>query len=236
MIAHAAAIVDGTRLTHVASNPPLTLRQVYDEDGVGLCLVGSAAGPLAGDELCLDLDVRAGARTTLTAAGATIAQGGASAMRVRASVGAGASLRADPGPLVVCAAASVHVELTIDLDPTASLEWRELLVLGRSGEPPGAATLDWNVTRGRTPLLHQRVDLADAALRNWDGMLHGRRVLATTLRVGPEIDARTLVRSATSVTQRLTEHAELSTELSDDTAHGRMSSARHAAEPLRPCR
>ncbi len=222
VIGHASAIVQPGRLRHIASNPPLTLRQVYDEDGVGLCLVGSAAGPLAGDELYLDLDVEAGARTTLTAAGATIAQGGASSTRVRASVGAGASLRADPGPLVVCAGASVHVELTIDLDPTGCAEWRELLVLGRSGEPPGAATLDWNVTRGGTPLLRQRVDLADAALRDWDGMLHGRRVLATTLRVGPAIDARTVVRSATSVTQRLAEHAELSTELSEATALGRM--------------
>jgi urease accessory protein len=37
--------------------------------------------------------------------------------------------------------------------------------------------------------------------------------LATILRVGPDVDARTVVHSATDATQRLAEHAELHTTL-----------------------
>ena len=219
MIAHASAIVEaGARLTHVASTPPLTLRQVYAEDGVGLCLVGSAAGPLGGDELCLDLDVQAGARATLTAAGATIAQGGASVLRVRVALGPGAHLRADPGPLIVAAGACVHVDVAIALDATATVEWRELLVLGRSGEPPGTALLDWHVTRAARPLLRQTIDLTDPVLAGWAGMLGGGRALATTFRAGPAITAATVVHAPTSVTQRVDEHAELSTEFACDAA------------------
>jgi urease accessory protein len=180
--------------------------------------VGSAAGPLAGDELNLELQVRAGARATLVAAAATLAQGGTSALRTRVSVGPGASLRADPGPLVVAAGACMHVALSIALDPTASIEWRELLVLGRSGEAPGAATIDWDITCGGRPLLRQTVDVTDARLNRWPGMLHDKRVLATTFRAGPALDARTAVRSPLSVTQRVSGHAELSTEISDDTS------------------
>jgi urease accessory protein len=212
--AHASAVVDrGGVLRRVESAPPLTLRQVYCEDGLGLCLVGTAAGPLAGDELCLGLEIQAD--TTLSAAGATIAQGGASTLRTSVDVGSDARLSADPGPLVVCAGAHVDIDVHIRLAATATIEWRELLVLGRANEPPGTAVLTWNVTRGGTPLLRQTTNLADPALAQWPGMLHGKRMLATTLRVGPELEARTVVHSPTSVTQRLAEHAELTTELTD---------------------
>lgn len=214
MHAHARAVVDvGGVLRRVESQPPLTLRQVYCEDGLGLCIVGTAAGPLAGDELCLALDIQAD--TTLSAAGATIAQGGTSTLHTSVDVGAGARLRADPGPLVVCAGARIEVRLDIRLAATAAIEWRELLALGRANEPPGAAVLTWNVTRDAAPLLRQTTDLADPALAQWAGMLRGRRVLATTLRAGPDLDARTVVHSPTFVTQRLADHAELTTELMD---------------------
>jgi urease accessory protein len=212
--AHASAVVDrGGVLRRVVSAPPVTLRQVYCEDGLGLCLVGTAAGPLAGDELCLTLDVEGD--TTLVAAGATIAQGGASTLRTSVVVGAGARLRADPGLLVVCAGAHVDIDVHITLDATATIEWRELLVLGRANEPPGTARLTWNVTRDGTPLLRQTTNLADPALTRWPGMLRGKRTLATTLRAGPGVDARTVVHSPTFVTHRLAEHAELTTELTD---------------------
>jgi urease accessory protein len=212
--ARASAIVErGGVLRHVASAPPLTLRRVFCEDGVGLCLVGTAAGPLAGDELCLDLNIDGDA--TLVAAGATIAQGGASTLRTSVEVGASAGLRADPGPLVVCAGAHVDVDLHITLAATATIEWREMLVLGRANEPPGTATLTWHVTRDGTPLLRQTTNLADPVLAQWPGMLHGRRILATTLRAGPGVEACTVVHSPTSVTQRLADHAELTTELTD---------------------
>lgn len=211
MHACAGALIEpGGVLRHVESAPPLTLRRVHGDPGVvALCLVGSAAGPLAGDELHLSLDVRGDA--TLTAAGATIAQGGAATITTRVHVTG--RLRADPGPLIVCAGAHVDVRLDVTLTGAASLDWSELLVLGRTGEPPGTATLRWNVTHDGTPVLRQRVDLADPALLAWPGLLHHARVMATRLRIGPDVQARTIVHSPTDVTQRLAPHAELRTSL-----------------------
>lgn len=199
----------GGVLRHVASVPPLTLRRVLGSPGCALCVVASAAGPLDGDEIRLSLDV--GGPASLVAAGATIAQGGASTITTRVTVSA--SLRADPGPLIVCAGARVEVVLDIALAAGASIEWREVLVLGRSGEPPGAAAVTWNVTRDHRPLLRQHVDLTDPELLAWPGLLGGARRLDTTLRAGPDVTARTVVHSSTDVTQRLAPDAELRTTL-----------------------
>jgi urease accessory protein len=207
--ASAAAVVDADgRLRKLTSAPPLTLRRVHGP-GCALCLVGTAAGPLDGDELALSLDIRG--PTTLTATAASIAQGGASTLMIRAAVAA--ELCADPGPLIVCAGAHVDVTVDLALDAKASVTWHELLVLGRTNEPPGTATLTWNVTRDGSPLLRQYVDLADPELTAWPGQLRGTRALATTLRIGPDVEARTVVHGPTDVTQRLADHAELRTAL-----------------------
>ena len=68
MIARAAAVIEpGGVLGELACAPPLTLRQVLGEAGdrCELCLVGTAAGPLPGDDLSISLRLRAGARATL---------------------------------------------------------------------------------------------------------------------------------------------------------------------------
>lgn len=219
MITSARAVVAPGVLTELASQPPLTLRQVRARPGtVGLCLVGSAAGPLGGDQLRLSVDVAAEARAELVAAGASIAQGGASWMATSVRLGAGARLDAHPGPLVVSAGARVDVELSIEVEPTSALVWRELVVLGRSGEPPGRATVRWDVTRGGLPVLRQHVDLAHPELAGWPGMTAGCRVLVSELRLGPDVAARTVVHSPTAVTQRLADGATLTTILAASAA------------------
>ena len=40
----------------------------------------------------------------------------------------------------------------------AKSDWRELIVLGRTGEPPGRVTLRWDVTRCGQPVLRQFAD------------------------------------------------------------------------------
>ncbi len=68
MIARTTAVVEaGGVLGELACAPPLTLRQVHGADRCGqgrceLCLVGTAAGPLAGDDLSICLTLRPGAR------------------------------------------------------------------------------------------------------------------------------------------------------------------------------
>jgi urease accessory protein len=215
-----AVVEPGGRLTHVSCQPPLTLRQVHSDDGAtcALCLVGTAAGPLAGDELALELTLRAGAHATLQAAGASIAQGagGTRSLRTTVSLDDGARLVAVPAPLIVAHGGRVEVTVSIELAADASVEWTELIVLGRTGEPPGAATLRWHVTRAGRPVLRQFVDLADATLTAWRGMANGARVLATRLIADPHRSATTIVHSSSAVTARLDEHTSLTTVLGVD--------------------
>ncbi len=217
-----AVIAPGAVLQQLSCQPPLTLRQVHsdDPDTCALCLVGTAAGPLPGDVLDLEIVLSARAKATLRAAGATLAQGSGGApsqVNVRVELGAGAHLDADLGALIVAAGASVQVALELTLAADATLAWRETIVLGRSAEEPGAATVRWDVTRGGRPVLRQTIDLAEPALARSPGMLAGRRVLATALVVGRS-PAQTMVHSPTAVVQVLADGSALATVLAADAA------------------
>jgi len=253
MIARSVAVAAaGGRLAKLACQPPLTLRQVASvHRGVcALCLVGTAAGPLAGDDLTLRLEVLAGARATLQATGAAIAQGrpggAAASLRIQATLAADSSLNADPGPLIVRAGGSIGARVEIDLGPDAQVDWHELIVLDtgraeagitRAAEStaagPGArpanaspaATLRWDVTREGAPLLRQLIDLTDPEWIRWPGMLAGRRVLASALLAGPAIRGRTIVAAPTAVAQQLADDAVLVTVLANDAATARRTAA-----------
>ena len=227
-------IEPGGVLGELACEPPLTLRQVHS-DVQGCCelrLVGTAAGPLAGDELSISLRLRAGARATLRATGASLAQGrgrreasdgdgrgsGAARLAIRADLADRSCLVADPGALIVCEGSRVDVRVELALGLGAAVEWRELVVLGRTGEPPGAATLRWDVTREGRPVLRQFVDFSDRALTDWAGLTAHRRVLACALIADPAVVPRTTVASPTSVAQRVDDQTLLVTVLHDDAA------------------
>jgi urease accessory protein len=202
--------------------PPLTLRQVHGaiRDRCELRLVGTAAGPLAGDDLSLSLELRPGARAALRATGASLAQGRGSAdaasLSFRVDLAAGASLVADPGALIICHGSRVDVRLELALGVGAAVEWHELVVLGRTGEQPGLATLRWDVTRPGRPVLRQFTDLSQPALARM--LTAGRRVLACALLCDPARAARTVVACPTAVAQRIDEHTALVTVLADDAA------------------
>jgi urease accessory protein len=224
VIARTAAVVEpGGVLGELACEPPLTLRQVRGDapDRCELRLVGTAAGPLAADDLSLSLQLRAGARAALRAASASLAQGdgdGTGTLSVRADLADGADLVADPGALIVCRGGRVDVRLELALGTDVTLQWRELIVLGRTGEPAGAATLRWDVTRCGRPVLRQFVDLADPAWTAWPGLTASRRVLACALLAGPGGTPHTVVASPTAIAQRLAGELLLVTVLSDDAA------------------
>jgi urease accessory protein len=219
VIARTTAVVEpGGVLGEVRCAPPLTLRQVRGEapDGEQRCelrLVGTAAGPLAGDDLALSLVLRPGARATLRAAGASVAQGGGGGrtLVIRAELGEGADLIAEPGTLVACAGSRVEVRVEVVLGRGAAVDWRELIVLGRTGEPAGQATLRWDVTRCGEPVLRQFADLGPALYR-------GGRVLACALISDPASTVRTAVESAAAVAQRVNDHTVLVSVLEDDAA------------------
>lgn len=194
-----AVIGSGGALTLLECAAPLTLRRVRSDDPrtCALRLVGTAAGPLAGDELTLRLDVGAGARCDLQATGASIAQGRggvASALRTRVEIGEQAVLTADPGLLIVCDGSRVDVTLTLDLAESAAVHWNESVVLGRTRDAgTGTATVRWDITRAGRPVLRQFLDLADPTLRSWPGHVGGSRVLASAVVTGPGVEARTVV-------------------------------------------
>ena len=228
MIARSRAVIGpGGRLAELACQPPLTLRQVgaADRGTCALCLVNSAAGPLAGDDLVLTLEVADGATASLQAAGAQIAQGrggrAASCLRFRAAVGAGGALRADPGALIIRPGGRADARVDLRLAAGATVDWRELIVLHRGDEADRAApavTLRWDVTRAGRPLLRQLVDLTDPHWQRWPGLVAGRRVLASALLAGPGLAARAIVTAPTAVAQPLGDEAVLVTVLADDAA------------------
>lgn len=226
MIARTAAVVEpGGVLGELACTPPITLRQVHS-DVPGRCelrLVGTAAGPLADDDLSMSLRLQAGARATMRATGASLAQGRGGGHRggtlsIRVDLADGSDLVADPGALIVCHGGRVDVRLELALGLDVALDWRELIVLGRTGEPAGAATLRWDVTRLGRPVLRQLVDLTDPAWTAWPGLTAGRRVIACALLADPAGTPRTVVASPTSVAQRLADNTLLVTVLGDDAA------------------
>jgi urease accessory protein len=231
VIAETTAVIEpGGVLGELVCMPPLTLRQVRSDvrDRCELRLVGTAAGPLARDDLSVWLRLRPGARAALRATGASLAQGrgyqdrgDAAALSIRADLAEGADLVADPGPLVVCQGSRVDVRVELALGAGARVEWRELIVLGRTGEPPGRATLRWEVTRLGRPVLRQFVDLdpdGDPGLTARAGLTAGRRVLACALIADPDGAPRTVVASPTAVAQRIDDHTLLVTVLDNDAA------------------
>ena len=222
MIARTTAVIEpGGVLGAVRCVPPLTLRQVRPagRDGAERCelrLVGTAAGPLAGDDLALSLRLLPGARATLRAAGASVAQGegGGRTLAIRAELGEGADLIAEPGALIACAGSRVEVRVEVRLGAGAAVRWRELIVLGRTAEPPGRVTLRWDVTRCGEPVLRQFADL-DPGRR---GLTAGKRVLACALISDPAASVRTVAESPTAVAQRVNGHTVLVSVLEDDAA------------------
>jgi urease accessory protein len=219
VIARTTAVIEpGGVLGEVRCAPPLTLRQVRGEQRCELRLVGTAAGPLAGDDLALSLVLRPGARATLRAAGASVAQGveggGTATLAIRAELGEGADLVADPGALIACTGSRTEVRVEIALGAGARVDWRELIVLGRTGEPPGRVTLRWDVTRCGAPVLRQFTEL-DPGLR---GLTGGKRVLACALVSDPAAAVRTVAESPTAAAQRVGPGTLLVSVLEDDAA------------------
>jgi urease accessory protein len=189
MRAHARIVAEaaggGTRLAVLASQAPLVLRRT------GPCqvhLVGGAAGPLGGDELCLSIEVGPGARLCVRTVAASVAlpsrDAARSSFQVRATVAG--SLDWLPEPLVAAAGCRHHTLSTVELSGGASLRWRDELVCGRYGEPSGEATVGVDVRLDGRPLLRHELAVGPSA-PGWDGpaVLGDARATGSLLVVSP---------------------------------------------------
>ncbi|MFO7252903.1 MAG: urease accessory protein UreD [Actinomycetes bacterium] len=184
-IATAATPQGGTVLATLRSDPPLTLRRT----GPGrVHLVSTAAGPLGGDVLELDVEVAAGTVLELHSVAATLVlpgAGGPSRMVVTARVGPGGVLRFTPEPTILAAGCDHRLEVRLSLAATASVLWREELVFGRHGEPPGRCEAGFDAVVDGVPLLRQRLAVGDPAVEASPAVYGSARCVGSTLLAGP---------------------------------------------------
>ncbi|MEU8110127.1 urease accessory protein UreD [Nonomuraea muscovyensis] len=177
----ATALVAGrTAIPVLGSAPPLTLRQTGPHT---VHLVSTAAAPLGGDVLELDVDVAAGTTLEVGSVAATVVLPGhgKSAMLVTARVGAGATLRFTPEPTVLAAGCSHRTGVRLVLEEDARVFWREEIVFGRYGEAPGRCRGRFDATSGGRPLLRQEFAVGDPALDASPAVFAGARCVGTTL-------------------------------------------------------
>lgn len=157
-----------TFLDELRSAPPLSLRHA----GGSLWLVGTAAGPLAGDHVQLGIAVGPGARLAVRSTAAAVVLGGlgqeTSALVTDVEVASGAELEWLVEPTVVTSGARHQVTTSIHLAADARLVWREELVLGRHDERPGALSSRIDVLVDGRPLLRQKLRVGPRA-PEWSG-------------------------------------------------------------------
>jgi urease accessory protein len=167
------------------SSPPLTFRRAAGD----LHLVGTAAGPVGGDELRLAVDVDPDAELTVRSVAASMAfpgpTGAASSLTIDVTVGAGGTLRWLVQPTVLVQGCDHRVVVRARLASGASLVWREQVVSGRHEEPGGSLLQRLRVDLAGRPLLRSDVAVGPA----WPGSLGpaglaGARAFGTLLVVG----------------------------------------------------
>jgi urease accessory protein len=174
---------DRDRCTELVSSPPLTLRNTPD----GLFLVASGAGPVGGDVLAIDIAVEASAWATVRSAGASLVlpgpTGAPSSMCVHARIVG--DLRWLPEPTVLVHGCDHTSVARLDLAASASVLWREEVVLGRHGEPSGSLLQRLHVDVGGRPLLRNELPVGP----RWPGAagpagLDGAGAVGSLLGVG----------------------------------------------------
>ena len=124
-------------------------------------LVATVAGPLAGDRLLVDVEVGEGAGLEVVGNAATLAfpAESAASIDVRLRLAAGARLLWRPEPLILARGCNLESSLLLELDAGAAAFTRELVVLGRHGEPPGRYRSELRCELEGRPLLHEAVEI-----------------------------------------------------------------------------
>lgn len=187
----------GVRLRVVESAPPLAVRRTGPAE---ISLLSTAAFPVGGDDVTLEVVVEAGATLTVRSVAAAIAYPGAHADASRLSVmlrvAAGGTLVWRPSPLVAAHGCRHHGLTSVVLDHDARLWWREDVRLGRSGESPGSLHQSLRIERDGRPLLHNETWLGPG----WPGRVdqlaapiagHDVRAIGTGVLVAPDAGAAT---------------------------------------------
>ncbi|WP_162942026.1 urease accessory protein UreD [Desertimonas flava] len=184
------SIAGRLRVAELRSEPPLTLRRTGPAE---ISIVGSAAAPLGGDRLALDVVVGAGASLVVRSVAASLAypgvSGDESTLDVSVTVGPGAALDWAPQPTVAVTGCRHHARSSIALaDESSRLRWCDVMVRGRSGERSGAMRQRLDVDRAGRPLLRNEVAIGGNAGID-DASFGDHRVIAGAVRVGEQAGA-----------------------------------------------
>jgi urease accessory protein len=180
--------VDGDRVG--LRHGQLRAQRLGDRAGwVRIGLLATTALLLGGDEVEIELSVGEGRGLDLFDIAGTVAydgRGRQAAWHVRIELADGAQLRYRGEPLVVSDGADVHRTLRAEVAGTASLQLRETLVLGRSGESGGRLRSETRLgVEGAEVWLEDQL-LDPGRDRRHPGMLGDHRVLDSMIMVGTE--------------------------------------------------
>jgi urease accessory protein len=188
MRAVARIVATEGRITTLYGEPPLLPRVTGPGE---VYFVGGAAGPLGGDDLCVEIDLGPGADLYVRTVAASLALpgDGFSRTRISARVAAGSRLTWLPEPLIAASGCAHEAVSTVELADGARLVWREELVCGRYGEEPGDARLRLVVRLDGRPLHRHELAVGPGA-PGWAGaaVLGGARAVGSVLVVGTEIN------------------------------------------------
>lgn len=187
--------------------------------GGALHLLGTAAGPLGGDRLRLEVTVGAGTRLTVRSVAASVAQRGdgtPSRHHVEAVVEDGAELDWLVEPLIAAAGCDHRSSARVSLGSGASVAWRDEVVLGRTGEAPGRCTSAVRIERDGVAVLHHELSTERSG---WDGpaVVAGAKVIGQLAVVGRPA-APTGVAGPRSAWLALADDVGLAVALADDHA------------------
>jgi urease accessory protein len=190
-VAAASDGIGGTRLTALRSESPLLLRRTGAPGNGSLTvhLVGGGAGPLRGDDLCLEIEVGTGASLEIRSVAAQLALPGRahlpqSRLEIHATVEAGGSLRWLPEPLIAAAGCD-HLTVTrVEVADGGSLLWRDDLVCGRHDETSGNVRTDTTIRYAGSTLYRHELSVGPTA-PGWSGaaVLGGGRAIGTVVAV-----------------------------------------------------
>jgi len=184
-----------TRLTRRAGQVPLLPRRTSPVGSpvAQVHLVGGAAGPLAGDQLRVLVEVGSGATLVVHSVAATLALPGRAAdsaqpsrLEVIARVAAGGRLDWLPEPLIAATGCRHESLSTVDVAAGGFLTWRDELVCGRHAEPCGYARQVTTIRLAGRPLYRHELSVGPG-VPGWAGPagLAGARAAGSLVVVDP---------------------------------------------------
>jgi urease accessory protein len=146
-------------------------------------LVGTAGGPLGGDEVTISVHLGPGACLAIRSAGGTVVQPGArrpdSRIRTLITVDDAAQLDLAPEPTVICRACEHEASTVVELSGSGQVRLLERVLLGRTNEPGGNWVGRTWLSRDGRPVLRHTIR---SALIGADGT----RVISTLLHSEPQ--------------------------------------------------